>query len=73
MPVAPSVEFPVLPTLPGPGSETNDAGFHIPRSLKRGRGYERIASSLIPAEGSPVEGTKYKYVDKEVGAGPPFL
>lgn len=52
-------------------SETDNAGFHLWR-LVRGEDssdYVRITDNLIPAKGSPTEGAKYTYKDKNVTEG----
>ena len=55
------------------GSETDNAGFHIHRSLRLRGDYAQITSGLIPAEGSPSEGAKYAYVDREVEPGTSYF
>ncbi len=46
-------------------SEIENAGFNIYRSLN-GEEYEQINNGLIPAEGSPTEGTTYELMDTGV-------
>jgi len=46
-------------------SEIDNAGFNIYRSEKGGP-YVRINDDIIPAEGSPVEGAAYEFVDTDV-------
>lgn len=44
-------------------TEINNAGFNLYRASTEGGPYTRINSALIPAQGGPVAGTRYSYVD----------
>ena len=45
------------------GSEIDNLGFHVYRSLSESGPYERITASLIPGLGSSPEGARYGYRD----------
>ena len=45
------------------GSEIDNLGFHVYRSLSAAGPYERITASLIPGLGSSPEGARYGYLD----------
>jgi hypothetical protein len=45
------------------GSELNNLGFHVYRSLAADGPYERITSAVIPGLGSSPAGASYRYVD----------
>ncbi|HEY2943563.1 MAG TPA: SBBP repeat-containing protein, partial [Vicinamibacteria bacterium] len=45
------------------GSELNNLGFHLHRSLSAEGPYERITSAVIPGLGSSPVGASYRYVD----------
>ena len=45
------------------GSEMDNLGFHLYRSLSEEGPYERITVSLIPGLGSSPAGARYRYVD----------
>ncbi len=47
-------------------SEIDTAGFHLWRSGTRNGTYQRLTSSLIPAEGSPTSGATYNWNDTAV-------
>lgn len=44
-------------------SEIDSAGFNIWRSEKKNSGFRKITRSLIPSQGGPTSGAKYKYDD----------
>ena len=50
-------------------TERDMAGFHLLRSRVEAGGYERIAGSLIPAEGDAFSGATYEFVDDDVTDG----
>jgi len=54
-------------------SELDNAGFHIRRSETKGSGYERITDSLIPAQGSPTQGTVYTFDDMKAQPGKTYF
>jgi hypothetical protein len=45
------------------GSELDNLGFHLYRSMSSTGPYERVTASLIPGLGSSPEGARYRYVD----------
>jgi hypothetical protein len=47
-------------------SEVDNVGFNIYRAESKNGKYDKINNSLIPAEGSPIEGTTYDFIDSEV-------
>lgn len=47
-------------------SETDNAGFNILRSDHKDGDYVKINSALIPAQGSPIQGASYEFVDTSV-------
>jgi hypothetical protein len=47
-------------------SEIDNAGFNLYRSESEYGEYIRINDTLIPAEGSPIQGASYAFVDKDV-------
>lgn len=47
-------------------SEIDNAGFNLYRSESEHGEYIRINDTLIPAEGSPIQGASYEFVDKDV-------
>jgi hypothetical protein len=51
------------------GSELDNAGFHLWRAGSENGEYSRITGSLIPAEGSVMQGARYSYVDVNLVGG----
>ena len=51
------------------GSELDNLGFHVYRSLRPEGPYERVTSRAIPGLGSSPEGATYHYVDTDVANG----
>ena len=51
------------------GSEMDNLGFHLYRSLSAAGPWERITASLIPGLGSSPMGARYRYVDMHVTNG----
>ena len=51
------------------GSEIDNLGFQLYRSLSEGGPYERITGSLIPGLGSSPEGASYSYQDSSLTNG----
>jgi hypothetical protein len=51
------------------GSELNNLGFHIYRSLSEEGSYERITAALIPGLGSSPQGARYSYRDSGLANG----
>jgi hypothetical protein len=47
-------------------SETDNAGFNFYRSESENGEYIKINDSLIPAQGSSIQGASYEYIDKDV-------
>jgi hypothetical protein len=47
-------------------SEIDNAGFNLYRSESENGEYEKINTSLIPAQGSSTQGAAYEFVDKDV-------
>ena len=47
-------------------SEIDNAGFNLYRSESENGEYKKINDSLIPAEGSYIQGASYKFIDKDV-------
>ena len=64
-------EFEVLLTWET-ASETENAGFHLWRSRVETGGYERVTTSLIPAEGDAFTGASYEWTDGTVSEGTYF-
>jgi len=54
-------------------SEIDAEGFHLWRVEKDGKPYTRITETLIPAEGGPLWGARYEYLDDDVSPGGTFL
>ena len=50
-------------------TEKDNAGFNLYRSLSVTGDYQRITSSLLPAEGNAFTGASYEFVDADVTAG----
>lgn len=50
-------------------SEQNTAGFALYRGSTPDGEFELITSEMIPSKGSPVSGSNYSFVDKQVVAG----
>src|SRR5712691_798919 len=55
------------------GSELNNLGFHLYRSLSAEGPYERITSTVIPGLGSSPEGASYSYVDRGLTNGTTYF
>ena len=55
------------------GSEMDNLGFHLYRSLSEEGPYERITASLIPGLGSSPAGARYRYVDTGLANGVPYF
>ncbi len=55
------------------GSELDNLGFHLYRSLSEEGPYERITASLIPGLGSSPAGARYRYVDTGLANGVPYF
>src|SRR6266498_5290706 len=55
------------------GSELNNLGFHLYRSLSADGPYERITSSVIPGLGSSPVGASYSYVDGGLANGTTYF
>jgi hypothetical protein len=51
------------------GSEVDNAGFNIYRSLSSNGPFVKVNSALIPAEGDPVAGASYSYADSALALG----
>jgi hypothetical protein len=51
------------------GSETENMGYHVLRSLSEDGTYERITTSLIEGAGSSRTTREYRFVDEDVQAG----
>ena len=50
-------------------TEPDNAGFHLLRARAAGGEYQRITSSLLPAEGDETGGAQYEWIDEDVEAG----
>ncbi len=50
-------------------SEPDNAGFHVLRAAGVGDDFQRITPTLIPAEGDPIHGAEYEWIDVDVVAG----
>ena len=50
-------------------AESDCAGFHLLRARAAGGEYQRITSSLLPAEGDETGGAQYEWIDEDVEAG----
>ncbi len=55
------------------GSELNNLGFHLYRSLSAEGPYERITSTVIPGLGSSPVGASYSYVDGGLANGTTYF
>ncbi|MEE8390530.1 MAG: hypothetical protein V3S14_06995, partial [Anaerolineae bacterium] len=51
------------------GTEIDNAGFNLYRATAPGGPYTRINAALIAAEGDPVAGASYSFLDKGLAAG----
>ena len=51
------------------GSEMENLGFHLFRSMSLSGPYEKISSKLIPGLGSSPVGAKYSYRDRDLENG----
>jgi hypothetical protein len=54
-------------------SEIDNAGFNIYRSLRREGPYKKINISLISAQGMPMKGASYKFVDQGLKNGETYF
>ncbi len=54
-------------------AEINNAGFNIYRAESAAGPYEKINQTIIPAEGSAVEGSYYRFVDENAENGPQYF
>jgi hypothetical protein len=55
------------------GSELNNLGFHLYRSLSAQGPYERITSAVIPGLGSSPAGASYSYLDRGLANGTTYF
>jgi hypothetical protein len=51
------------------GTEVDNAGFNIYRATAENGPYTKVNDALIAAEGDPVSGTSYSFLDEGVPAG----
>ena len=54
------------------GTEVDNAGFNLYRATAEGGPYTRVNAALIAAEGDPVSGTSYTFLDKGLSHGTYF-
>ncbi len=77
-----AIELSSFTAEPGNGSvtlkwitetETDNAGFNILRADKKNVDYVKINPSLIPSEGSTIQGASYEFVDNDVQYGKKYF